>query len=75
VIEINLQSEKSDLRTALAKARDEYLQNKAALDGSPRGVYLRNRIEHAFCAGWNAAEAHFRAESEKSSATPDAVTR
>ena len=58
-----------NLRKPLRGAR------RAPLDGSPRGVYLRNRIEHAFCAGWNAAEAHFRAESEKSSATPDAVTR
>jgi hypothetical protein len=45
-----------DRRNPLAKARDKYLANHAALDGAPSGVYLRNRIEAAFCAGWSAAE-------------------
>lgn len=49
----------SDLRNALARARDEWLDGDVgqhAASGSPTGQYLRNRLEAAFCAGWNAAE-------------------
>jgi hypothetical protein len=52
----------SDLRNPLAKARDKYLGNHAALDGAPSGQYLRNRIEAAFCAGWSAAERALKPE-------------
>jgi hypothetical protein len=60
-------------RHPLAKARDEYLEsergragcdlasllsNERADDLYARQHYLRNRIESAFIAGWNAAEYH-----------------
>ncbi len=45
----------TDLRSNVASLRDEYLKT-ANLDGSPSGQYLRNRIELAFLAGWDAAE-------------------
>jgi hypothetical protein len=53
-------------RHPLAKARDEFLESEAgrkacdlpslhcgAVDNT-RAIYLRNRIEAAFIAGWNA---------------------
>jgi hypothetical protein len=53
-----------DLRNALAKARDAYLSSEygqASLSGTASGVYLRNRVEHAFIAGWDAATQSMKA--------------
>lgn len=55
----------ADLRNDLARARDEWMLTDAGeracdphtLGRPPRsGEYLRNRIEAAFVAGWNARE-------------------
>lgn len=46
-----------DLRSPLAKARDDYFESEAGqsiLRDSPTGQYLRNRIELAFLAGADA---------------------
>lgn len=48
-----------DLRSLLAKARDEWLESdegKKCLEGTTYGDYLRNRIYTAFIAGWDAHE-------------------
>lgn len=48
-----------DLRAPIALARDEYMlkgEGQKMSSGTASGEYLRNRIEAAFCAGWNAAE-------------------
>ena len=49
-----------DLRNDLAKARDDFMEH-AETKGmlivhtlGPTSYYLRNRIESAFIAGWNA---------------------
>lgn len=51
----------SDLRSPLAKARDEYFtsQGRRLAAGIAQGQYLRNRLEDAFCAGANWAETYF----------------
>ena len=49
-----------DMRTALAKARDMWLESDEGCrccEGAPTGIYLRNRIECAFLAGVKIAEA------------------
>lgn len=49
----------ADLRSPLAKACDEWLESddaKTLAEGQTEGVYLRNRLQHAFLAGWNACE-------------------
>lgn len=51
-----MKGEKKDLRSPIAKARDEFLEKRAALHGSPSGVYLRNRIDLAFVTGWTEGE-------------------
>jgi len=48
-----------ELRSALAIARDEWLASaagKSAAEGEAAGIYLRHRVENAFCAGWQAAQ-------------------
>lgn len=48
-----------DLRNAIAKARDDFLDSAEGIrltKGTAQGQYLRNRIEAAFVAGWNAKE-------------------
>lgn len=50
---------KADMRKAIAKARDAWLESpegERCCDGQASGYYLRNRIEAAFCAGYNASE-------------------
>jgi hypothetical protein len=47
-----------DLRNNKAKARDEWLaspEGQGCTDGSAQGQYLKNRVERAFCSGWDAA--------------------
>ena len=47
----------SDLRSPLAKARDEWLESeegRRCLEGMPSGHWLENRIRRAFLAGANA---------------------
>ena len=40
----------------IAKARDKFLKNHSLLlAGEAHGQFLKNRIEMAFIAGWNAA--------------------
>lgn len=44
--------------TKLAKARDKWLESeegKRCCEGRTEGQYLRNRLELAFIAGWEAA--------------------
>jgi hypothetical protein len=58
-----------DLRNPLAKARDKFfesLQGDALTVGMPGGQYLRNRLEAAFIAGWNACEIGPRPRKRKS---------
>lgn len=46
-----------DLRSPLARARDKWLaseKGKKCCEGNTQGQYLRNRLELAFIAGWNA---------------------
>jgi len=46
--------ERIHLCSPLAKARDEWLESvegKQCLTGSPRGIYLENRLVLAFLAG------------------------
>lgn len=55
---------KKDMRSRLAKARDEFLVERFdILPGPVEGIYLRNRLELAFIAGWDAA---IRSERKKS---------
>jgi len=45
------------MKSPLAKAIDKYLSSDKArksLEGVTQGKYLRNRIELAFIAGWDA---------------------
>jgi len=56
-------NEMKDLRNALAKARDEWLESDRGLQcasGGATGQYLRNRLEMAFIAGWKAGESNRR---------------
>lgn len=49
----------SDIRNPLAKARDDWMfseEGKQCACGTTSGQYLRNRLEAAFVAGWNACE-------------------
>jgi hypothetical protein len=51
---------KRDLRNDKAKARDAFLESEEGLrlcEGTAIGEYLRNRIELAWCEGWEAAKA------------------
>ena len=44
-----------------ASARDKWFESaegKRATEGSAEGQYLRNRVERAFLAGWDAAIDH-----------------
>ena len=46
-----------DLRSSLARARDEWFESpegKNCCIGASSGQYLRNRLERAFLAGWDA---------------------
>ena len=50
---------KPDYRSELAKARDSWFESPQAatcLAGTAAGQYLRNRLERAFIAGYEAAE-------------------
>lgn len=55
----------NDLRSPLAKARDEFLDSNDGRDlcdsrnlpATAFSQYLRNRLEKAFIAGWNARDA------------------
>jgi hypothetical protein len=41
----------------IAKARDKFFRdNSNLLEGRTDGQYLRNRLERAFIAGWDAAK-------------------
>lgn len=68
----------NDLRNDLAKARDVYLDtflgkeacDLSTLTGQRAAFYLRNRIEAAFVAGWNAKEAHVPALPKSQEPTP-----
>lgn len=47
------------MKSKLAKARDRWLQSdegEKCSTGQTHGQYLRNRIERAFIAGWEACE-------------------
>lgn len=47
------------MKSKLAKARDKWLQSKDGEEcstGQTSGQYLRNRVERAFIAGWNACD-------------------
>lgn len=47
----------ADLRNDLAKARDAWLDSQEGVEccaGTCSHQYLRNRLERAFIAGWNA---------------------
>lgn len=59
-----------DLRDKLAKCRDEWMLSREGIkcqDGSTSGRYLRNRLERAFVAGWNAHEALAKTQDMKES--------
>lgn len=48
----------TDMRNDIAKARDKWLESedgKTSAEGYATGQYLKNRLERAFIAGWNAA--------------------
>ena len=48
-----------DHRSTLAKARDAFLESEEGQElckGQTHGLYLENRIIHAFIAGWEAAK-------------------
>ena len=48
-----------DLRSPLAKARDFFFWTREGEElcaGKAEGQYLKNRLERAFIAGWNAHE-------------------
>lgn len=47
------------MKSELAKARDRWLESedgKECCRAMAQGQYLRNRIERAFIAGWDACE-------------------
>lgn len=62
----------SDLRSSLAKARDDFLDSEAGRDlcdsrnlpATAFSQYLRNRLEQAFIAGWNARDADNGSEKQ-----------
>jgi hypothetical protein len=62
-----------DLRSALAKARDVFLESEHGWDlcdnrnlpPTPHSQYLRNRLEVAFIAGWDARNADDSLEHPK----------
>jgi hypothetical protein len=48
-----------DLRSTLAKSRDCWMlspEGMRAAEGTASGIFLCNRLETAFIAGWNARE-------------------
>lgn len=49
---------KRDLRNPLAKARDGFFDGEGRLltEGITTGLFLRNRLELAFYAGWSSRE-------------------
>lgn len=50
----------ADIRHPAARARDAWMQSiegRRCVEGHATGQYLRNRIELAFLAGWNARDA------------------
>lgn len=51
----------------IAKARDQYFAGEGAssLQGKAEGVYLQNRMEKAFIAGWNAAKKSLSKKGQK----------
>jgi hypothetical protein len=63
-----------DIRNNLAKARDAFLQSERGTElakgivGRLDDYYMRNRIEAAFIAGWNAAEAASKAAPARDAA-------
>ncbi len=53
------------MKSELAKARDRWLESKdgaKCCEGKTHGIYLKNRLERAFIAGWDA----FSQELDKS---------
>ena len=49
----------TDMRSPLAKARDDWMlsdEGERLSLGNVDGQYLRNRLEAAFIAGWNARD-------------------
>ena len=53
------------MKSELAKARDKWLRSedgKKCIAGHTYGQYLRNRIERAFIAGWDAREQALKAD-------------
>jgi hypothetical protein len=56
-------AKKKDLRSPLAKARDEYFESETGAGlcvGGATGEYLRNRLVRAFIDGWGMCERHLR---------------
>jgi hypothetical protein len=50
---------RQDNRAPIARARDNFLASEEGVrlqSGATSGQYLRNRLEAAFVAGWNAKE-------------------
>jgi len=57
-----------DMRSPLAKARDKWFDSqdgKACQEGATQGQYLRNRLEQAFIAGWEACEKKLKSTLKK----------
>lgn len=49
----------TDHRNEAARARDAWFESAdgaRCLEDGAKGIYLRNRLENAFLAGWNAAK-------------------
>jgi hypothetical protein len=56
------------MKNRLAKARDKWLESKEGSEccaGTATGQYLRNRLEWAFIAGWDAREAEQKGQSNE----------
>ena len=63
-----------DLRSPLAKARDEYFQSnegKKMCEGGASGQYLKSRLERAFIAGWDLARNNVIENAKKNRAESD----
>jgi hypothetical protein len=60
-----------DFRSPLARLRDQWLFSPEGMkcgEGTTSGVYLQNRLQRAFEAGWNALER--RLQESKKKVTP-----
>lgn len=61
------------MKSPLAKARDKWInENLRSTDPTTLGAessqrpYLQNRLEKAFCDGWNAAQLDFYSAADRS---------